>query len=445
MKIRIILLLALSFQLSVNAQSVALLDSFMNHLSTHKQYMGALSVKSGNKDPLSWYSGFSNLEAGRPINKESTFRIGSISKMFTAVMILQLLDEEKLSLSNSLHLYFPEFPKAKEITIEHLLRHRSGIHNFTNDPEYLEYMTIAQTRDEMLAHITAKPFDFEPGEKAEYSNSNYVLLGYIIEQLTSSTYAQQLEARITKPLKLTQTSAGFPGPAGINEVLSYEYSGTRWDKATNTDLSIPHGAGMVISTAKDLNNFIRGLFQGRLIKAETLVKMTTLVEGFGMGIFPIPFGNRMAFGHNGGIDGFSSTLGYFTDDSTSFALCLNGSRFPMNDMAIGALSSYYNAPYEFPDFELSAKRFSAEEMVLYEGIYSSLEIPLKIEIKGLDGVLMAQATGQNAFPLTPNGVLDFRFDPAEIKMKFNPSTEGKKMLGFTLNQTGSLFNFSREE
>lgn len=445
MKLRITLLLTMSLQMSVMAQSAALLDSFMNHLSANKQLMGTLSIKSGNKEPLSYYAGLSNVETGQPITKESTFRIGSISKMFTAVMILQLLDEEKLSLSNSLHLYFPEFPKATEITIEHLLRHRSGIHNFTNDPEYLDYLSKAQTRDEMLAHITAKGFDFNPGEKAEYSNSNYILLGYIIEQLTSSTYAQQLKERIIEPLKLNQTKAGFPGPADKNEVLSYEFGGNRWENATSTDLSIPHGAGMVISTTKDLNTFISGLFQGKLLKAETLAKMTTVVDGFGMGVFPIPFGDRLAFGHNGGIDGFSSTLAYFPEDSTSFALCLNGVRFPMNDIAIGVLSCYYNLPYEFPNFKMSSKRFSVEEMALYEGVYSAQGISLKIEIKGNDGILMAQATGQGAFPLTPNGDLDFRFDPASIKMKFKPSAEGKKMTGFTLNQLGSTTNFSREE
>jgi D-alanyl-D-alanine carboxypeptidase len=440
-----ILLLSFVIQISLNAQSVERLDTFMQHLDKHKQYMGSVSIKSGDKPALTWYSGYSNVNNDVPITKESTFRIGSISKMFTAVMILQLVDEGKLSLSSTLDLYFPEFPRAKEVSIEQLLRHRSGIHNFTNDLEYTSYMETAQTRDEMLAHITRNGYDFEPGEKAEYSNSNFILLGYIIEQLTSSIYSVQLEDRICMPLKLTQTKAGFPGKADKNEVLSYENYGLIWKLASNTDLSIPHGAGMVISTTKDLTSFISGLFQGKLIKPETLEKMTTLVEGFGMGIFPIPFGQRMAFGHNGGIDGFQSTLAYFTDDSTSMAICLNGVRFDMNEMAIGVLSSYYNLPYDLPDFEYTVKKFSAEEIALYEGVYSSPSFPLKITIQGDGGALMAQATGQSAFPLNPDGELSFRFEPAGIKLKFKPSADGKKMQGFILNQMGSQTTFSREE
>lgn len=440
-----LLLLSIAFQATLKAQSVALLDTFMRHLDKHKQYMGSVAIKSGDKPAVAWYSGFSDVNEKLPITSESTFRIGSISKMFTSVMILQLVEEGKLSLSATLDMYFPEFPRAKEVNIEQLLRHRSGIHNFTNDLEYPTYLGNAHTRDEMLAHITQNGFDFEPGERAEYSNSNYILLGYIIEQVTGSTYKEQLEKRICQPLKLNQTKAGFPGKADKNEALSYENAGTRWDPATNTHMSIPHGAGMVISTTKDLTTFIRSLFQGKLIKPETLKKMTTLEDGFGMGIFPIPFDDRLAFGHNGGIDGFQSTLAYFPDDSTCIAMCLNGVRFDMNEMAIGVLSSYYNLPYEMPNFEYSVKVFSEEEIAQFAGVYSSPGFPLKITIQGKDGVLTAQATGQSAFPLNADGEFAFRFDPAGIKIKFKPAADGKKMMGFILNQMGSQTTFSREE
>src|SRR5690606_9537400 len=127
---------------------------------------------------------------------DTKFRIGSITKMFTATMILQLVEEGKLTMETKLGAYFPSVPNAKEITIEQLLNHHSGLYNIT-DEEYLNYYTQPKTQQEILERIAKQTPDFPPGERGAYSNTNYLLLGYILEKLTDKSYAENLHSRIT--------------------------------------------------------------------------------------------------------------------------------------------------------------------------------------------------------------------------------------------------------
>ena len=154
-------------------------------------------------------------------------------------------------------------------------------------------------------------------------------------------------------------------------------------------------------------------------------------DGFGLGIFKIPFYERSAFGHNGGIDGFSSSLTYFPDDKVAVAFCSNGLNYKMNDILIGILSCYYDKPYKFPDFK--TVELPTEKLTAYEGEYSSEQIPLIITVKRDGNKITGQATGQPAFPLDAISETEFRFDQAGIVMIFNISAAGE-VNGFTLKQ-----------
>jgi D-alanyl-D-alanine carboxypeptidase len=174
---------------------------------------------------------------------------------------------------------------------------------------------------------------------------------------------------VTSKIGLERTMYGSKIDHSANEASSFEYGDGKWAMLPETDMSIPGGAGSVISSTQDLTAFITALFDGKLISESSLKKMTTIKDGYGLGIFKIPFYERSAFGHNGGIDGFSSSLAYFPEEKVSLAFCSNGMNFTMNDILIGILSCYFDKPYKIPDFKTIT--LSAEELSAYEGEYTS--------------------------------------------------------------------------
>jgi len=418
------------------------LDSLFSVLAANDRAMGSVAISKNGKIMYSRAIGFGSLEAATRVlaTGKTKYRIGSITKTFTTVLIFQLIEEGKLSLATTLDKYFPSVQNAKTITISNLLSHRSGIHNFTDDPDYLTWMSIPKSKAEMIAIIAKNKPDFVPDAKAQYSNSNFVLLGFIIEKLRKKAYAQVLSERIVTKVGLTDTYFGKGTDLKDNESFSYQWSNNDWKKEPETDMSIPHGAGAIVSTPTDLVMFMEALFAGKLVSQSSLLKMKTIVDGYGMGLFQVPFGSKRAFGHNGGIDGFSSNTAYFPEDSLAIAYCTNGQRYPMNDILIGILSIYYNRTYSIPNFNAPVFLIDASELDQYIGIYSSTQLPLKITISKKDGALIAQATGQASFPLDPSERDKFKFDRAGVVLEFTPAA-GE----MTLKQGGGVFKFLRDK
>src|ERR1041385_6549517 len=411
------------------------LDSLMDVLAEKNKAMGSLTISKNGVVVYSRAIGFSYMSGTEkhPATNQTKYRIGSITKMFTATMIFQLIEDGKLSLSTTVDKYFPTLPNASKITISNLLNHRSGLHNFTDNPEYSTWMRQAKTQDEMLAIISKGGVDFQPGEKFSYSNSGYVVLGYIIEKVSKQSYAKCLTNRITSKVGLLNTYVGTKTDVKKNESFSYRFSND-WEQAPETDVSIPAGAGAICSTPTDLTKFIESLFSLRLVSSSSLEQMKTITDGYGMGMFQIPFYDKVAYGHNGGIDGFGSNLAYFPEDHLSIAYCTNGQVYPMNNILIGILSIYFNTPYSIPTFSLKT-----EDLDKYLGVYSTTQIPLKITITKNGATLFSQATEQSSFPLDEAGKDKFKFDPAGIIMEFNP---GKNEM--TLKQGGQTVVFAKE-
>jgi D-alanyl-D-alanine carboxypeptidase len=203
-------------------------------------------------------------------------------------------------------------------------------------------------------------------------------------------------------------------------------------------MSIPGGAGSLVSTATDLTTFIEALFSLQLISKSSLTQMKTITDGYGMGMFQIPFYTKRAYGHNGGIDGFASNLAYFPEDSLAVAYCSNGQVYPFNDILIGVLSIYFNKEYSIPTFNTIS--FKTEDLDKYLGVYSSKQIPLKITLTKDNTILIAQATGQSSFPLEAIEKDKFKFDRAGVKMEFN--TDKNEL---TMKQGGRNFLFTKDK
>ncbi|QYJ69358.1 serine hydrolase domain-containing protein [Flavobacterium litorale] len=434
----IFILFTLSFTVATYAQSEARfqkIDSLLSYLTANDKFMGSVSIRVKDKVVFDGAYGYANVATNTKADTETKYKIGSITKMFTSAIIFQLIEDKKLKMDTKLSEFFPDIKNAENITIKNLLNHTSGIFNYTNDESFLAYMEAAQTREAMAKRIADFGSSFTTNEKADYSNSNYILLGYIIEDVTKKTYKDVVAQRIVKKLKLKNTYYYGKINPNKNEAYSYDFNGNTWEQRGEWHESVAFAAGALQSTPNDLTQFIRALFEGDIIKESSLEEMKKMDFGYGKGIFIFPFGERRFYGHTGGIEGFSSTLGYYPKDELSVAMTINGENYDSNQILIGILSIYYKIPYAFPN--LKTATVDPEILKSYEGTYASPTIPLKITIQYNGSQLTAQATGQGAFPLNPLSNTEFNFDPAGIVITFREN-------GFVIKQGGTTNNFTKE-
>jgi D-alanyl-D-alanine carboxypeptidase len=419
------------------------LDTLFNRLERHNKAMGSVLLsKNGH---ILYQRGFGWSQMGsqtRPNTATTVYRIGSISKMFTASLIFRLIEEKKLSLSDKLSKWYPQLPNADKITIDHLLTHHSGLHNFTDDATFDKWQQIPRTKEQEIALFASQQPDFTPGEKMAYSNTNFVVLGYIIEKITGMSYAKNLSYRLTGPLKLTHTAFGAAIHPEKGEAYPYKVEGGKWVPDEPSNIDVAGAAGGVVSSVGDMARFIEALFlQGYLSKA-ALTDMTTLKDGAGRGIFQFPFGTRKAWGHNGQIDDFSSMVGFFPNDSVSLSLVCNGINYNFNDIIVNVLSIYYGKPYKMPDFA-NAFVIAPEKLKKFEGIYSNKEVGMDITIIATQSGITAQATGQGAFPLDPVSDTDFANEQVGVHLNFATKNE-EAPTTMILSQGGARIPFTRK-
>jgi len=437
-KRNIISVILVLITLSVFSQDLnsAKLDSLFDTLEANDRFMGSIALSHDGQNIYAKAIGYTDVETDKKATPETKYRVGSITKMFTSSLIFLTVENGKLNLDQTIDSHFPKIKNASKITIGNLLNHRSGIHNFTSREDYQTWDTEAKTKEELLKIIEEGGSVFEPNSKAEYSNSNYVLLTFILEETFKKPYSELITEKITTPLGLENTYVGSRIDVTGEEANSYAYS-QNWEKKTETDMSIPLGAGSIVSNPKDLNTFIEALFAGKLISEESLNQMKTISDGYGMGIFPVPFYDKKGFGHNGGIDGFTSVLGYIPEDRLSVVLTSNGNRYANNDIIIAALSAFYGKPFEIPTFK--SLELKTEDLDKYLGVYASTQIPLKITITKNGNTLFGQATGQPSFPLEAVETDAFEFAQAGVRLEFKPDDKA-----MTLKQGGGVFEYKRE-
>lgn len=419
------------------------LDNYLSTLVEHDKFMGSVAILED--DEVIFQNTYGFLDGQQSADSETVYRIGSITKTYTSTMLMQLMEQGDISLSDHLSNFFPEIPNADKITIEHLLHHRSGLVSVTSKEEYMDYYMQGATREEMIDRMIEYGTSFEPGEKFEYSNSGYLLLGYIIEEVTGLSYGEVLQKMITEPLGLERTYYGMDISTDRGEAHSFKYNGEAWERASETDMSVPHGAGAIVSTSSEVAKFYNALFDGEIVTKESLEKMKNLQDGYAYGIYKMPFHDKWAWGHNGGIDEFQSTAGHFPDSDLTFSILGNGFNYALNDVSIGVLSILFDRAFEIPDFSSDPKQIELKkrELKAYTGSYSSEESPLEIKFFIEGDVLKAEATGQRAIPQTPYEGEIMKFVPAGIVFVFKNRVNGK-FQSFELQQSdGQTFEFTK--
>jgi len=316
-------------------------------VTRHMQNPGAvaLSVAVAREGELLYAKtpGFADLEFAVNADEETMFRIGSVTKQFTAAAILVLAERGKLSVDDPLTRFLPDYPThGHEITLRHLLTHTSGIPNYTNLGDVWDKVRARELPDEDLVALWKDlPLDFDPGTRWSYSNSGYYLLGMVITKVTGQSYADFLRETFFDPLKLTRTRYDSNRELILNRAQGYAFEEGAFLNDGLLGMSQPGAAGALISTATDLVHWQQALVSGRAVSAASYEEMTLpfLLEGggettYGMGLqLDEQAGHRRVW-HGGGIDGFNSVLIYYPDDHLHVAVISNSERLRADQLGV---------------------------------------------------------------------------------------------------------------
>lgn len=394
------------------------LDHFFNKLESENKAMGTISIVKNGKEIYQKNIGFANLKTKAQPNKNTKYRIGSITKTFTAAIILQQIDEGRLTLNTPLKKYFPEIPNAHKITIEDLLRHQSGLANITQDKTIRSWISKPQTRRQMIDRFIKNGIVFGPKEKTSYSNTNFAILSYISEKIDNKYFATILQDRIIEPLGLKRTEFGKAIQPSNNEAYSYYFENKKWNYISlQTNMSAPMGAGAIVSTSSDIATFYTNLFTNKLISKNSLKELMTIKRGFGLGISQFKFKGLKVYGHDGGIDGFQSFALYIPEKNVTMAFTFNGLQMLMMPLVVSILDTYFEGDTSLK--KQASIKLSSKDLDAYLGVYSGKTFPAKVTFTKKGNTLFAQATGQPIFKLTATKKDFFIYDAMGIRFDFN--------------------------
>ncbi len=438
-----VLLLSACSSGSAQKPDTKALDSLFSIYDQKEVFFVNALVKREDSILYQGSAGYQDREAGIKNQPQTKFLIGSITKTYTATIIMQLVEEGKIKLDDKLARFYPDIPNADQIMVAMLLRHRSGLFNYTSSPTFITEVAEPISKEQFLERFKSLKIDFAPDAKYEYSNTNYMLLGFIIEQITGDTYENQLQKRILTRLGLQDTDYGRPADRK-NFAKSYIFTGEKWvPTQPEWNIDWAAAAGGIATTASDLALFYEGLFNGKLVSDKSLAQMMEMKGGYGFGLTTVPYGARTFYGHGGGIESYLSFVGYNPTDKTLFVQLVNARKqHDPNDISIQLLNGAYGNPIKYPDLTVKPEIAVDEEILRsYEGTYATPNFPLDMKVFVKEGKLFGQATGQGAFPLAAYSDTEFGFNTANIKMNFFEK-EGQK--AFHFSQGPNRFDFVRK-
>jgi CubicO group peptidase (beta-lactamase class C family) len=359
------------------------IDKLMNLYSDYGQFNGSILVADAGKVIYKKGFGMANMEWNIPNQPDTKHRLGSVTKQFTSMLILQLVEQGKLKLDAPITTYLPDYPKASgdKITIHHLLTHTSGIPNYTSFPNFVKELSINPYSPEAFVKKFADlPLEFTPGEKFAYSNSGYFLLGYIIEQVSGKTYEQVLQDNILTPLKMNNTGFDHHETILKNRASGYEKNGKNYLNAGYLDLSIPYAAGSMYSTVVDLYLWDQALYTEQLLskKNKDLLFNSYIPAGpehYGYGWFVYQAFNAekntslTVIEHGGGINGFNTLVSRIPSDKNLVVLLNNTGGTNLSEMNTAIRNILYNKPYSMPKKSLT---IAFVDVIREKGIASGL-------------------------------------------------------------------------
>jgi CubicO group peptidase (beta-lactamase class C family) len=407
------------------AQDVSRMDQVVQSYVSDKKFMGSVLVARGGEVLLSKGYGSANLEWNIPNSPATKFRLGSVTKQFTAASILLLEERGKLKTDDPVKKFMADAPTAwDKVTIFHLLTHTSGIPSFTGFPDYKSQEATATTPQKLVARFRDKPLDFQPGEKWSYSNSGYVLLGYLLEKVSGESYDKFVQQNIFGPLGMKDS--GYDSNSAIIPRRAAGYAKGKDDAPENAGfihMSIPFSAGALYSTTEDLLRWEQGLFGGKLLSAASLAKMTTpFKEDYASGVGVRTVSGHKVIDHGGGIEGFNTFLAYYPEDKLTVVALSN-----LNGDAPSAIVTRLAALSRGEKVELTSERkeitLARKILEQYVGTYEMApKIKMMITLEG--GQLISQLSGQGKVPLFATSETKFFPKVVDAEIEFGKDDKG---------------------
>ena len=387
-----------------------------------------LLAKDGRPLVMKGY-GFANIEWQIPNTPQTRFRIGSVTKQFTSMMVMQLREQGKVKLDDSVCMFVAPCPDTwKPVTVHHLLTHTSGIPTYTAIPAWRETNMVPKTTEQMVAIFRDLPLEWVPGAKFAYNNSGYFLLGVVIEKITGKKYQQALQDMILTPIGLKDTGYDWPGTILPRRAAGYEGRGENIRNAAALDMQQPYSAGSLYSTVLDLLKWEQTLYTETLLpEAAKTIMWTPFKNGYAYGWSiaepgPNTFGHKR-IAHSGGINGFSSMLIRVPGENVTAIVLSNNSTVNAGLVARDLLAVYYGQPFTMPAIQTVA---SVDPGVFdsYVGEYQFRpDFTLTVAREG--NRLFAQATGQGRFEVFAESETKFFAKVAPITILFAKGADGK--------------------
>ena len=443
----------------LDAELTAHIESYGRNWGERRKLSGFVLVAEGDRPIYARGFGWADREARAPADADTSFRIGSVTKQFTAAAILLLAQEGKLAVTDTIGQHIPDYPAVgADITIHQLLSHTSGIPSYTGFPEVMATRDVPRSPHELMVSFWDRPLEFTPGERFAYSNSGYVVLGVIIEHVTGDGYPAYIDGMFARA-GLARTRYG-DAPDLPNRATGYEPRGDGLVPAPPIDLSVAYAAGGVRSTANDLVRWHRVLEGDDLLTAASKQQMYTPVrDDYGYGWFLDEVNGHRVIGHGGGIDGFLTDYLRVPDLDLVVVTWSNNSGLDPAPIARAAVTAALGGtlePVDEPEVvaidEAAAARITGSYRLTdaSRDAATGLGVPpevidsvVTIDIRFEDGHLTVEPVGQPAFPLDAAGPTTFLAIELGVTLEVDLPAEGDAT-GLTLTQGSLALSYRRQ-
>lgn len=415
------------------ADYAAKAEAIVQSYASEGLFRGAVIVVKDGQPLLRKGYGMANSEWDIPNTPDTKFRIGSITKQFTAIAILQLAEQGKLKLDDPVSKHYQEAPaRWEKITIHHLLNHTSGIPSYTAIKDFFNKMSRdPRTPAEIVKLTQDQPLEFEPGAQYKYNNTAYVLLGHVIEKASGMTYADYLRKHILDPAGMKDT--GYDTHAEVLKKRATGYS-PNGKAAPYLDMTLPHAAGSMYSTVDDFVKWDQALSAGKLISAESWKLMTTPGKSdYGYGLIIKPVAGHASMMHGGGINGFNTNFIRFPEDKLAVAVFANVNGSTPDTLATMLARLYFGEDVK-PREKYTEIKLSESELEAFTGTYE-LAPAFSLKVRREGAQLIVQATNQPAIPVTPYAPNKFFLKVVDAQLEFTRGAAGKAE-SVTLHQGG---------
>lgn len=395
-------------------------------------FSGTILVAKDGKPVFRRAYGLANREWNAANTLDTHFRIGSLTKPFTAAAILRLAETGKLKLDDRIRQFVPSAPASWDhVTLRHLLGHTSGIINYTALPDYYAKISrLERSPQEIIALVENEPLLFEPGARMEYSNTGYVLLGMAIEAATGQPYAQYIRDTFLTPLALAETGYDDVSLVLPRRASGYRFGQAHWRNAPAMASSIAYAAGGLYSTADDLLAWSRALFGGKVLSAASLAEMTDDGgRGYGLGWYVGKAHERRVWSHGGAVSGFLSMIDHYPDDGLDVIVLANNENAPAQKIA-RELSALWLGVLDPPD------SIVLEDVILdrYAGTYR-LGPRFFLTITREHGRLLSKGTGEPAVLFLPESDRTFVSPAIDARITLDTEPDGRPN-GLIFHQAG---------